>query len=197
MLLRVLLFTLIILPTSFATAKIYQWKDANGVTQFTQTPPPIKAGKKQTEVKVVKQRVNQNSFDLNDRLCGVLSRDKVKGDPLELLRTLRMNIRAWEKSAIKHSNEFKRAVDRGARASGLGHIQSNIDQSTCMVNWAKKKIGQLEPLRVKYLEDLEQAEKEFKAAKIRDNEQGGSHRYEYRKARSKLKDLKRIGKGLL
>jgi len=197
MLLRTLLFTLILLPSSFVNAKIYQWKDANGVTQFTQTPPPVQAGKKQPDVKVVKQRGSNNNFDLNDKLCGILDRETVKGEPLKLLQTLRMNIRAWEKAAIRHSNEFKNAMQRGAKASGLEFIQDRIDQSTCMVNWAKKKIGQLEPLRVKYLKDLEQAEKEFEDAKNRDKKKGGFQAYEYRKARDKLKKLERISKGLL
>ena len=188
------MLVLILLFTSLADAKIYQWKDANGVMQFTQTPPRKQEGKKRPEIKVVKQHVNQNLYDLNDRLCGVLKRSTVTGDPLELLRTLRMNIRIWEKSAIRSANEYKEALNRGAISSGLNHIQSRVDQTTCMVNWAKKKIGQLEPLRLKYLQELEQAEKEFEEAKKKDD---GSHRYNYRKARSKLKNLKRIEKGLI
>jgi len=44
-----------------ATAKIYKWKDSNGVTQYTATPPPQSATKNKQAAKEVKIRKKPKS----------------------------------------------------------------------------------------------------------------------------------------
>ena len=165
-LLKLLTIFLAVSFSSLVSAKIYQWKDANGVMQFTQTPPPKQAGKKTLKVKEVKlHSSSSNLYDRNGDLCGILSRKKVKGDQLGLLRELRMNMKYWKESAINFTNERNTVAKRGGTAGGLQNIQNNIDNMTCIVNWGKKKISQLEPLRLEYLDELARVEKEYATLK--------------------------------
>lgn len=157
---------------SVSSAKIYQWKDANGVMHFTQTPPPVRAGKKIPKVTIIKQKISSRTYDSEGLLCGIMPKKTIQGDQLALLRELRMNMKSWKTSSIHYKKRYSElSIKSGVTSSGLEAIQKRIRNFNCMVSWAKKKIVQLEPLRLEFVKELSKVEAEYAAMKKR--EEGG------------------------
>ena len=169
--LRILFIALLICISSLAHAKIYQWKDANGVTQFSQTPPPVRGNKKAQKVKVVSIKSNRTAADKDGKICGYMTKERFEEDSLSLLRELRMNIKPWIRNSKVFSDDYLRLANSGhATDKGLTNLQKRIDDVNCMLSVAKKKIIKLEPLRQKYLKELAEAEKALAAYKAEEVE---------------------------
>lgn len=163
---RILLVASLICFSSLTHAKIYQWKDANNVTQFSQTPPPVRGKKKAPKVDVISLRSNRTATGKDGKICGHMEKEKFEENSLGLLRELRMNIKPWIVNAKTFSDDYLRVANSGrGSAKGLSNLKKRIDDVNCMLSAAKKKIIKLEPLRQKYLKELAKAEETLEAFK--------------------------------
>jgi len=153
------LILILLLGYSFTcTAKIYQWVDANGVTQFTQTPPHNKAGKKKTKVKEVIQRIKKSShIDEAGYVCNTLNVTQFLSE-LALLGHLRRYLSSFEEMHIEALADYQDKLN-SRYISSIEPYKQKVEDLECMVKWSKKKIAKMEPLRLQYIADLEEAKK--------------------------------------
>ena len=199
------------------TAKIYQWVDANGVTQFTQTPPPNKQGRKKIKVTEVKQHTkkarevrkstnkvkfkgvkqhakNNSQIDLNGYVCDVLNVDQFT-DELFLLGHLRKYLSAFKyRYEIKLDNYHKKLKKSYLfDKSSLEYLKKSAENYKCMYEWSKKKIARMEPLRLQYINELKEAKDKLDLVES-SNPSRNPHYNEYR---NKYHSLKGKSHGLI
>lgn len=179
-----------------STAKVYQWVDANGVTQFSQTPPN---SKRQIKVKEIKQnKKRQSQIDKNGNVCNILNVEQFSNE-LFLLGHLRKYLASFKqrhKEALSnYKEELKKPQVFGRR--NLDYFKSTAKDYKCLYKWVENKIVEMEPIRLKYLKELNAAKEKFDHAVKEKRELGNrsylirnSHFSEYRNEYYRLRRMR-------
>ena len=182
-------------------SKVYQWTDANGVTQFSQTPPPNKKNKKRVKVITLKQtkkaitQQNKNKYPLqlnkDGYACNILN-IKQFHDERKLLGHLRKYLSSFKNRHIQALKDYKTKSNSNkyTSKSTLDYYKSTSENYKCMTEYSQKTIAKMEPIRLKFVKEFTKAKEDLDRVERSGNRSSNSRYNEYRNKYHKLSTIK-------
>lgn len=143
------------MSTSFAD--VFSWKDENSVMHFTDTPPPEKTvNDKQLSIMKTAPKTFYHKYyknDGEDEYCGSQRMNTNDDDPRRAL------INAYHQAASGYKNkrfyrkEYSRLLsgedqsyartNKSIKYGGRDSMEKSMGECDCKIEWAEKKIGEL------------------------------------------------------
>ena len=149
------------------SAQIYKWVDSDGLTHFSQYPPPLAQANPDTEVSKVQSKSNRLTTKDGKPYCGDL-RLPSNEDPIYLLGDVKIQESNWTTQLERKQEQLdeRRRLQMSSGRSGSSsssyqqyrdRIVASINDLKCGLSWARKKEIELQPEYDKFQSEYQAA----------------------------------------